>query len=253
MIVFPLIATSTPMPFPLEVPTDRFLARRRLLALIAASGASLLGGARPSLAGASSAVCVARPEQTEGPFFVDERLNRSDIRSDPRSGETRPGVPLRLELRVSRLAGTNCSPLAGAQVDVWHSDAEGRYSDAGGFGSRTSTKGQQFLRGYQITDAAGAAQFLTIYPGWYGGRAVHVHFKIRMRDPADRVRDFTSQLYFDDAFTERIFAAEPYASRGRRWLRNADDGLFRDGGSQLLLTPEAEGKGYVATFDVAIA
>jgi protocatechuate 3,4-dioxygenase beta subunit len=235
--------------------SGRLLTRREALALIGVSGAALFAQATPGRAqpaGGARPSCVARPRQTEGPFFVDEALNRSDIRSDPKSGEVKPGVPLRLAFRVSRLSGTTCTPLAGAQVDVWHSDADGRYSDARGFGFRASTAGQQFLRGYQLTDATGAAQFLTIYPGWYGGRAVHVHFKIRTVDAAGRKYDFTSQLYFDDAVTERVFAVEPYASRGRRWLSNADDGLFRDGGAQLLLAPQADGQGYGATFDVGL-
>jgi protocatechuate 3,4-dioxygenase beta subunit len=226
----------------------RLLARRRALALVGSAGFfGALATPRAALA-----ACVARPQQTEGPFFVDEGLNRSDIRSDPRTGELRPGVPLRLGIRVSRLRGQACAPLAGARIDVWHADADGRYSDAGGFGFGASTRGQQFLRGYQLTDASGAADFLTIYPGGYAGRAVHVHFKIRTVDAAGRTRDFTSQLYFDDAFTERVLALEPYASRRRRWLRNAEDGIFRDGGSELLLAPQPSGDGYAATFDIAL-
>ena len=225
----------------------RLYARRRTLGLLGSAG--VFGAAASSRA--ALAVCVSRPQQTEGPFFVDERLNRSDIRSDPKTGELRPGVPFRLGFRVSRLAGQACAPLAGAKVDVWHADADGRYSDAGGFGFGASTRGQQFLRGYQLTDASGAAEFLTIYPGGYSGRAVHVHFKIRTVDAAGRTQDFTSQLYFDDAFTERIFALGPYASR-RRWLRNAEDGIFRDGGRELLLAPQASGEGYAATFELAL-
>jgi protocatechuate 3,4-dioxygenase beta subunit len=230
----------------------RLLTRRQALALIGASGLVLLDGTMPVRAQAPTSgprpSCVARPQQTEGPFFVEEALNRSDIRSDPRSGEVQRGVPLRLTFKVSRISGADCNPLAGAQVDVWHCDATGRYSDVRG----SSTGGQQFLRGYQVTDAAGSAQFLTIYPGWYGGRAVHVHFKIRTGPAAARSYAFTSQLYFDEALTERIYAFEPYASQRRRWMRNADDGLFRGGGRQLLLAPVQEREGYAATFDIGL-
>jgi protocatechuate 3,4-dioxygenase beta subunit len=233
----------------------RVLTRREALALLGASGAALLTGARSlraQAAGAARPSCVARPQQTEGPFFVDAALNRSDIRSDPKSGEVKPGMPLRLAFRVSSVTGTSCAPLAGAQVDVWHSDADGRYSDVRGFGFSGSTRGQQFLRGYQLTDTGGGAQFLTIYPGWYGGRAVHVHFKIRTADASGRHHDFTSQLYFDDALNARIFALEPYAGHAGRWLANADDGIFRDGGQQLLLAPQPDGQGYAASFDVGL-
>jgi len=228
----------------------RVLARREVLALLGASGLALLAHPKPAT---GALACVARPRQTEGPFFVDEALNRSDIRSDPRSGKARPGVALRLRFQVSRLEAAACGPLSGARIDVWHCDAEGRYSDVRGFGFGATSTGGPFLRGYQLTDAAGGAEFVTIYPGWYGGRAVHVHFKIRTRDAAGRASDFTSQLYFDEALTERVFAGAPYARREGRWLRNDQDGLFRDGGANLLLAPQPDSDGYAATFDVALA
>ena len=225
------------------------MSRRRMLALAGASSVAALAAVARSQTPAPLS-CVARPRQTEGPFFVEEPLDRSDLRSDPRSGQTSAGVPLRLAFRVSRLAQGDCAALAGARVDVWHCDAAGRYSDVRGFGA--STAGTQFLRGYQLTDAHGVAQFLTIYPGWYFGRAVHVHFKIRSSDARDEVRDFTSQLYFDERLTERVYAGEPYAQRPPRWLRNEDDALYREGGRELTLAPEPEGEGYAARFDVAL-
>ncbi|MDQ2961962.1 MAG: intradiol ring-cleavage dioxygenase [Pseudomonadota bacterium] len=236
-----------------DIPLGRLLTRREALALIGASSMALLAGATPGRAQAPSGnsprlSCVARPQQTEGPFFVEEALNRSDIRSDPRSGEVQAGVPLRLTFKVSRLSDARCTPLAGAQVDVWHCDATGRYSDVRG----SSTAGQQFLRGYQVTDASGSTQFRTVYPGCYGGRAVHVHFKVRTDPVSARSYAFTSQLYFDEALTERVYAVEPYASQRRRWMRNAGDGIFRDGGRQLLLAPVQDAEGYAATFDIGL-
>jgi protocatechuate 3,4-dioxygenase beta subunit len=238
-----------------DAPRGRLLTRREALAFLGVTGATLLGRGLPALAATPATAgalpsCVARPAQTEGPFFVEEDLNRSDIRSDPRSGEVVAGVPLRLAFRVSRIAGASCAPLAGAQVDVWHCDATGRYSDVAG--RNFSAAGPQFLRGYQLTDAAGAAQFLTIYPGWYGGRAVHVHFKIRTKTASARTYDFTSQLYFDDALNDRVQAVAAYSRSGRRPMRNADDFLFRNGGRQLLLDPVQEAQGYAATFDIGL-
>ena len=231
----------------------RVLTRREALAWLGVSGVALLTGLRPGLAGAAEAArrtCVARPEQTEGPYFVDEVLRRSDIRSDPKSGEVRPGVPLDVTFRVSRLGDAGCAPIAGAHVDLWHCDAMGVYSDVRDPGFDTT--GQRFLRGYQLTDEAGEATFSTIYPGWYPGRTVHLHFKIRTEPGASRGEEFTSQLYFDDALNDRVHALEPYAKQGARKSRNERDGIFRRGGSELVLAPVRKGPGYAATFDVAL-
>ena len=137
------------------------LTRREALTVIGVSGAVMLSG-RASAQGATPA-CVVRPQQTEGPYFVDEKLTRSDIRSDPASGAMKPGAPLQLTFNVSRV-GAGCTPLTGAIVDLWHCDALGAYSDVKDPGG--STVGQKFLRGSQVTDARGAAHFTTIYPGW---------------------------------------------------------------------------------------
>lgn len=226
------------------------LTRREVLAL---AGAALLGAAatRSRAQGVTAPQCIARPEQTEGPFFLDERLNRSDIRSDPSAGSVKPGVPLRVTFRVMR-AGERCPPIAGAVVDLWQCDAAGAY--AGVRDSAGSTVGQKFLRGYQVTDANGVATFTTIYPGWYRGRTVHLHFKIRTESPRSRVHDFTSQLYFDDALTDRVLAREPYASRGPRDRRNHQDGIYaRGGGRSLMLAVKEDSAGYAGTFDVGLS
>lgn len=194
--------------------------------------------------------CVFTPAQVEGPYFVDERLNRSDIRSDPSDGSQRPGIPLSLTLRVSAVAGAHCTPLRGAMVDVWHCDADGVYSDVADPSFNTS--GRKFLRGYQLTNADGVVRFLTIYPGWYPGRAVHIHFKVRAKDASGREQELTSQLYFDNALTERIHAQPPYVRNGQRAPRNESDGIFRHGGRQLIVTAAQDGAGYAAMFDIGL-
>lgn len=231
--------------------TGRLLARRRTLALLGGSGAALLAARHGAAAAATPSLpaCVVRPRQTEGPFFVDGDLERSDLRIDPRTGAAKPGMPLRLAFRVSRVGASACAPLAGAQVHVWHCDAAGDYSSVRD--RRAPNAGEAFLRGFQTTDAAGTARFLTVYPGCYPGRAVHVHFKIRTAD-APRGAEFTSQLYFEDALSERVYAAAPYASQGRQRLANGDDFLFRGGGKQLLLDVTPESAGYAAVFDIGL-
>lgn len=203
-----------------------------------------------AIAATPTPACVVKPQQTEGPYFVDEKLNRSDIRSDPASGAVKPGVPLRLIFQVTQIAGRSCQPLPGAAVDIWHCDATGIYSDVRDRGS--STVGQKFLRGYQVTDANSMAEFVTIYPGWYPGRTVHIHFKIRTNSVAQQSYEFTSQLYFDDAVTDRVHIQSPYAAQGQRNMRNDRDGIFQEGGEQLMLQLSQAGEGYMGKFSLGL-
>ena len=182
--------------------------------------------------------CVVRPELTIGPYFVDGQLNRSDIRSDPSDNSIVEGLPLILNINVASVGNNSCAPIEGAQVDIWHCDAQGHYSGVSDPGSDTS--GQQFLRGYQLTDANGAVQFQTIYPGWYSGRAVHVHFTIRTKGANAEDYQFTSQFFFDDTLSDQVHALEPYASKGQRDTRNTTDNIFMGGGDQLLLNLQGD-------------
>ena len=220
-------------------PAGPLLSRREVVAFLGATGVAWLVtrslNPRRAVAGTLGPSCVVRPGQTEGPYFVDERLNRSDIRSDPTDGRVKSGTPLALTLLISRLNAGDCQPLPGAQVDIWHCDALGVYSDVQDPGFNTF--GQKFLRGYQVTDARGSARFVTVYPGWYPGRTVHIHFKIRTAPVAQRSFEFTSQLYFDDVLTDRVHADPPYAAQGQRTARNQHDWIFRRDGDQLPLAP----------------
>jgi protocatechuate 3,4-dioxygenase beta subunit len=135
-------------------------------------------------------------------------------------------------------------------VDVWHCDARGVYSDVEDPGF--NTLGKKFLRGYQVADSNGVARFLTIYPGWYQGRTVHIHFKIRGQDEAGAGYDFTSQLFFDDSLTDLVYAQAPYASKGERTVRNDGDRIYLDGGNQLTLKPTQSAEGYAATFEIGL-
>ena len=230
------------------------LSRREAIAFLGVTGAVwLMGGKLASAQAAASpsqSLCIVRPEQTEGPYFVDERLHRMDIRSDPANGKVTPGTHLALIFQISRVRDGECHPLPDAQVDIWHCDAMGVYSDVRDPGF--STVGQKFLRGYQLTDAQGTARFLTIYPGWYPIRTVHIHFKVRTAPMARKRYEFTSQLYFPDELTDRVHTAPPYSSKGRRRVRNQQDFIFRDGGTQLMLEPSETSGGYAATFPIGL-
>jgi protocatechuate 3,4-dioxygenase beta subunit len=233
------------------------ISRRQALILLGAAGASMVAGrsnvysASPSSNDGKLPACIVTPKQTEGPFFVDERLKRSDIRVDPSDGRIKSGMPLYLTLRVSAVRSAGCNPLSGALVDVWQCDAIGVYSAVNDPGSQ-STAAKTFLRVYQVTEADGSARFTTIYPGWYPGRTVHIHFKVRVSAKSGRGQELTSQLYFDDALTDRIHAQSPYAGKGQRTVKNQRDGLFRNGGGQLMLSPVQSGEGYLATFDIGL-
>ena len=134
-------------------------------------------------------VCAVPPSSTAGPFPTIEQLDRRDVT------EGYPGHPMRLGIRVVDDA---CNPLPGAEVEIWHADATGDYSsyEDGGSG-KDEGEGTTFLRGFQTADADGILEFTTIYPGWYEGRAVHIHVRARV-DGSDVL---TSQLYFDEAYT----------------------------------------------------
>jgi protocatechuate 3,4-dioxygenase beta subunit len=250
-------------------PEAHDLSRRAMLYVTGATVVTALMGSSPTPSGSGEPTsasaqgltrtaattapsCVVRPQQTEGPYFVDEQLNRSDIRSDPADGSVKAGVPVRLGFHLSRIAGSACTPLNGAVVDVWQCDALGMYSDVQDSNGLFDTRGKKFLRGYQMADASGTAQFITIYPGWYPGRTVHIHFKIRTDAAARRGFEFTSQLYFDDAITDQVHAQAPYAAKGQRPLKNDRDYIFRSGGNQLMLPLTKDAQGYVGTFAIGL-
>ncbi len=191
-----------------------------------------------------TSVCVVRPEMTVGPYFVDEKLNRADIRGD------RTGTELQLTLRVYSV-GSSCTPLVGAFVDIWHCDAAGLYSDVAAEG----TAGQTFLRGYQVTDSNGVVNFTTIYPGWYTSRAVHIHFKIRDALTTNPTQyHFISQFFFNETLTTQVHAQAPYAAKGTRDTLNSTDNIYQNsGGSQMVLPVVQNGSVYQATFDIGFA
>lgn len=186
------------------------------------------GSGATSSASVASPDCVLTPELTEGPFYLDLDTVRRDITED------RPGTPL--ELIVNVVDAAACEPIKDAAVDVWHCDAQGEYSGVEG-GSGT------FLRGIQMTDASGKAEFSTIYPGWYSGRAVHVHLKVHL----GASEAYTGQLFFDDAVTQAVYEDEPYSGRPGPDVANEADGIFgRSGGATIVaVTPRKPYRGAV--------
>lgn len=179
----------------------------------------------------------------QGPFFIhdgerddDIDLFRQDIRG--RYDEAaEPGTEMELHLRVLDAASADCAatPVAGVEVYVWHTDAQGYYSGFGDPGDQTpdqpyaGTPNQndlnnpsRFCRGAQVTDSEGVVSFRSIFPGWYNGRDIHVHVVVLRAGSRTRGREvysggdhlFTTQFYFDSDLSERVHgASEPYLRR----------------------------------------
>lgn len=175
--------------------------------------------------------CTLTPELTEGPFYLDLDLVRRDIT------EGRPGTPLRVTLTV--VAAGSCNPLPNVAVDVWHCDANGDYSP----------RGSTFLRGTQLTDEAGSVSFDTIYPGYYRGRAVHIHFKVHP-EPG---RQTTSQLFFPDELNNEVLTQGAYASRGRPDMPNERDSIFQESAGTTMAQLTRSGNGFAGALTVGLA
>ena len=214
----------------------RIFTRREAMAAVAGTALAMSWGRSlraTTPAATRPATLVATPQVTEGPFFVDERLNRSDLVTGTDRPAVARGMPMVLTIAVQKLVGgTTLLPMAGATVDLWHADAHGVYSDEDHPMNAEVTSGQRWLRGCQVTDATGRATFRTIVPGWYESRAPHVHFKVRQLGAATprptATAEFTSQLFFVQKQLEPIYAAGPYAGRGRMTTTNADDDIYND-------------------------
>ena len=192
---------------------------------------------------ADEPACVLTPQATEGPFYLDTNLVRQNI------VEGRPGIPLQMAVRVVRADG-DCEPLEGAFVDIWHADASGVYSGYPGQLGGLDTSGQTFLRGIQATGADGVARFETIYPGWYPGRTVHIHFKVHYQH-----RSYvTSQFYFPDQMSDRVYERPPYSDRPNRTARNDSDSVLRGDPAQwnLLANITEESVGYAGSITIGV-
>lgn len=222
--------------------------RRRHLLAAALGGAGLVTLSRTAPAGAQtpsrSITLPLTAQTTEGPFYFDAGKYRQDITEGQR------GVPLDVRFTVVDAHGR---PLAGKRVDLWHCNAAGVYSGyAGQFDDHdqpVSTKGQTFLRGSQQAGADGVAVFRTIYPGWYEGRATHLHMKVIDGNRAM----LTTQCFLPDALSEYLYTQLPaYRRRHVRETLNSNDGIaLRAGDTVLGAVREAKDR-YIATLTLVI-
>ncbi len=211
------------------------------------------------------------PQQTEGPYFVAGMPNRSDIRSDPSDGSVQQGIPLHLVIHVYKIndkgnnstpadaAAVSCMPFKRAQVDIWHANPQGLYSGI----SQIGTEGKAYLRGYQTTDNNGTAKFDTIYPGWYQGRAIHIHVMVRAFDGgSNETFHWTSQMYLNNSINEKVHTQIPYSKHGLPPMTNEQDGIYTgpstdklvqsNAGQHLMLNLTKDKQGYAGTFNIIV-
>jgi len=229
--------------------TSKRIGRREAIGTMGAAGAALAFGCgdsptspsttttTPTTTTTGTAACAVTPTETAGPFPSLTDLFRSDVR------EGKTGTLLTLTIRVVNV-NSSCAPVANANVEIWHVDAAGNYSQ---YGTQT---GQTYLRGIQTTNANGEVTFTTIYPGWYQGRATHIHVEVTINGVSSKV----TQIAFPEATNRTVYASGVYASRGANPIANASDGIFADSLSSELATPIGDAAtGFTATFPVGVA
>jgi protocatechuate 3,4-dioxygenase beta subunit len=186
---------------------------------------------------ATTTTCLLTPEVTEGPYWVEEALTRRNVT------EGKAGTPL--VIRFTVLNAKTCKPIKNADVEIWHCDALGNYSAVNGASTR-------YLRGHQKANAAGKAEFLTIFPGWYRGRTPHIHMKVSVGGNAVH----TGQVFFNERITTTVYKQAPYVSKGQYDTPHSSDNIYSQAGgstAELKLTRRTGGlKGYLGTIAIGV-
>lgn len=228
--------------------------RRNLLKSLGAVGvvtilpfAKSIGKIIPLRKGLSkSAGCWLTPAKTEGPYYFNANLFRQDIRYDSDTQAFHNGLPLNMTFSI---IDANCNPISNVLIDIWHADKDGVYSGYSQPGG--NTVGQDFMRGIQITDENGQASVVTSYPGWYQGRATHIHFKVRLNSTTF----VTSQFCFPDEINDAVYATPLYSGRGPNPITNAEDNIFGSSLPEYLVMDVVENQstgGYDGTYTIGI-
>jgi protocatechuate 3,4-dioxygenase beta subunit len=231
---------------------NKTIGRREAIAIISATGAALgfgCGGESPTSptsaaststttsSSATGGACVVTPNETIGPYPSLVDLFRSDIR------EGKGGTTLTLTISVVNTAN-DCTPIDNVNVEIWQCDATGNYSQYG------TERAQTYLRGIQTTNSNGQVSFTTIYPGWYQGRATHIHVEVTRNGSSLKV----TQIAFPESVNAQVYGSGVYSSRGNNPTSNARDMVFADGvDSEMASISGSPSDGYTATFTVGLA
>jgi len=234
----------------------------KTFALMAAAGPMIIDSCKKDSVSTGSTTttttttsgCVVTAAETEGPYpypggELTNPLNRSDIT------ESLTGIPLSLTIVIAN-ANDSCAIVENARVDIWHCNKDGYYSgyaNQPGISGTLSYTGKTFLRGYQLTDAGGQAKFTTIYPGWYGGRATHIHFEVYVNN----VMKKTTQIAFPQAINDVVDVSALYAGLGVNPVTNGKDSVFGDSATDLanetISLTGSIAAGYAGTYTIGIA
>ena len=228
--------------------TVKLIGRREALGAIGAAGAAIAigcgdSGSTPTspttttTTNTGNTACAVTPTETVGPFPSLTDLFRSDIR------EGKSGTQLTLTIKVVN-TNSGCAPVSNANVEIWHLDEAGHYSQYG------TEQAQTFLRGIQTTNSNGEVTFTTIYPGWYQGRATHIHVEVTMSGRSVKA----TQIAFPESINNAVYGTGAYASRGANPMSNTSDGIFADSLSAELTTLTGSlATGFATTFQVGVS
>jgi protocatechuate 3,4-dioxygenase beta subunit len=220
------------------------------------SDASASGDGATTGTSADGGECAVTPEGEIGPYFADDsdsRFNRANITANLDGTNVQVGIPLTLTITIIDVDG-GCVPYVNAQVDIWHCNSSGVYSDQ----ASESTTSEQWLRGYQLTDAKGQVTFNTVIPGWYQGRTTHIHLRVRSTySDASSTSDGTNttQLFFDQSFVDTLdTTVTPYSAEGKNTTTNASDRVYaqQEKGANLLSLVGNDTSGYVASVTIGL-
>ncbi|WP_183562089.1 intradiol ring-cleavage dioxygenase [Mucilaginibacter sp. SP1R1] len=202
----------------------------------------------------NGSICTVTPTEVEGPYpYVGGEITNPLNRADVTGGQT--GVPLSISFIVVN-TNDNCNVVTGARVDIWHCNKDGYYS---GYANQTgvlgakSYAGETWLRGYLLTDSSGVAKFSTIYPGWYGGRATHIHLEVFVSNVLKKV----SQIAFSETISDAVDVSTLYAALGVNPIRNASDSILGNSATDLanetVALTGSIAAGYSGTYTIGVA